>query len=91
MKQYQLDIPRPIRREIERLPGQYRQRIKQLLTDLTYNPRPRSAKKMRNFVDRYRIRVEQYRVVYRVEDDILLIEVLKVGKKEGAEFYEDLD
>lgn len=91
MKLYQLEIPKPIRRQIEGLPSHYRKQIKGLIADLTKNPRPINAKELRNSHDRYRIRLAQYRIVYRVQDDILLVEMLKVGKKEGPEFYEDLD
>lgn len=91
MKLYQLEIPKPVRRQIESLPSQYRQRIKVLIAGLATNPRPPNAKELRNTNDRYRIRLDQYRIVYRVEDDLLLVEMLKVGKKESPEFYADLD
>lgn len=91
MKPYQLEIKGRVFRQIAALPGNYRQRVKRLIATLATNPRPSNAKELRNLKDRYRIRIDQYRVVYRVEDDLLVIEVLKVGKKEGPEFYEDIE
>lgn len=91
MKQYQLKIKGAVLRQIAALPGNYRQRVQHLLATLVSNPRPANAKELRNAKDRYRIRLDQYRVVYAIEDEYLVIEVLKVGKKVGPEFYEDLD
>lgn len=91
MKPYQLKVKGAVLRQIHMLPGNYRKRVQQLLATLVTNPRPAAAKELRNAKDRYRIRLDQYRIVYAIEDDILLIEVLKVGKKEGPEFYVDLD
>ncbi len=91
MKLYQLKIKGAVLRQINMLPGNYRKRVQQLLAALVTNPRPVAAKELRNAKDRYRIRLDQYRIVYGIEDDILVVEVLKVGKKEGPEFYDDLD
>ena len=81
MKQYQLSIKGIALRQINALAGNYRQRIRRLIAQLSQNPRPTNAKELRNFEGRYRVRVDNYCIVYRVKDDILLIEVLKVGEK----------
>lgn len=91
MKKYQLSIPTTVRKQINNLPGHYRHRIQQVIAQLTITPRPTQAKLLRDSQNRYRIRLDDYRIVYRIEDDILLIEVLKVGQKEGADFYDDVD
>lgn len=91
MKLYQLNIKRSVLRQIALLPGNYRQRVQNLVATLAINPRPINAKRLRSVEERYRIRLDDYRIVYRIEDEYLLIEVLKVGKKEGPAFYADLD
>jgi mRNA interferase RelE/StbE len=83
---YRLEIPKAVQRQINTLPGNYRQWIRRLIEGLTTNPRPRNAEPLRGAHGRYRITLD----TYRVEDDILLIEVLKVGAKHGPEFYEDI-
>lgn len=90
MKKYRLDIKTTVLRQIELLPGRYRQRIRRIIAELVMNPRPQHAQPLRTFPDRYRIRVDDYRIVYRVEDDLLMIEVVKVGRKSGPEFYTDV-
>ncbi|MEZ4866104.1 MAG: type II toxin-antitoxin system RelE/ParE family toxin [Caldilineaceae bacterium] len=91
MIKYQLNIPTRVRKQINNLPGRYRQRIQRLIAGLAIEPRPPHAKLLRSTRNRYRIRIDDYRIIYRLEDDILLVEVLKVGQKSGSEFYDDID
>jgi mRNA interferase RelE/StbE len=90
MNRYQLEIPVQVRRQVERLSGHYRQRIKEIMQGLRNNPRPDNAKLLREKEQIYRIALDQIRIVYSVEDEILVIEVVKVGRKRGPEFYQDV-
>lgn len=90
MSLYQLEIPKPVQKQIDALPGRYRQRVKRIIWDLRHTPRPPTAEPLRAFVDRYRIRVDDYRIVYHLHDDVLVIEVVKVGRKHGPEFYDSM-
>lgn len=90
MSAYQLEIPKAVRQQVDNLPGVYRQRFRRLIQSLTSNPRPAGAKLLRTGENRYRIRVDDYRLVYRIFDDELIVEVLKAGHKAGPEFYEDV-
>ena len=90
MPQYQLSIPKPIRRAIDRLPGHYRQRVWGTIAALANDPRPFNAKPLREHEEIYCIRLDTIRIVYSIEDASLLIEVVKVVRKHGPEFYEGL-
>lgn len=90
MSLYQLKIPKPVRRQIEKLPGRYRQQVLRIIGALASNPRPAGAKPLREQEGLYRLALDQYRIVYSIEDDILVIEVIKVGRKQGPEFYEEI-
>lgn len=65
-------------------------RVKKELARLTLNPRPDHAIELRSHPNYYRIRLDTYRIVYRVEDELILVIVLKVGRKQGPEFYSDI-
>ena len=88
---YQLNIKKSVLRQIDALPGNYRQRVRGLIANLANNPRPQNAKLLRKKRAIYRIALDYYRIVYRIEDDILVVEMLKVGLKRGPEFYQDVD
>ncbi|WP_414625276.1 type II toxin-antitoxin system RelE family toxin [Calothrix sp. CCY 0018] len=49
-------------------------------------PRPNEVKKLQDD-DLYRIRVGDYRIVYQIDDDIVLVSVVKV--KHRREVYRD--
>jgi len=90
MKKYRLEIKTDVLRQIDALPGRYRQRVRRTIAELTMNPRPHLAQPLRTFPDRYRIRLDDYRIVYRIEDDLLIVEIVKVGRKHGPAFYDDI-
>jgi mRNA interferase RelE/StbE len=52
--------------------------------DLVNNPRPDGCKKLVGLDNIYRIRVGLYRIVYRIEDEILYIEVIKIGHRKDV-------
>jgi mRNA interferase RelE/StbE len=68
-----------------------RQRVKREIAKLAFNPRPSYAELLRgNLQGRYKIKLDQYRIVYRIDEDVAVVEVLKAGKKHDA-FYDDIN
>jgi mRNA interferase RelE/StbE len=57
-----------------------RDRIIDALERLKNNPRPSGCKKLKSR-DAYRIRVGDYRVVYEIRDDVLVILVVRVAHR----------
>jgi mRNA interferase RelE/StbE len=78
---YQIQFSKSAEKEIEKLSANIVEKIIAAIQTLTHNPRPNGYKKLRGFRDLYRIRVGDYRIIYRIEDNILIIEVLKVGHR----------
>lgn len=76
--------------EIERLPGHVRQRIRRLVDVLASDPRPARAKELRGRPGRYRIPLEDWRVIYDVDDRDSVVLILTVRRKRGPETYADL-
>lgn len=58
----------------------YYSNIKKAIYNLADNPRPVGYKKLKGR-DGYRIRVADYRILYDIFDDILLIEVISLGHR----------
>ena len=89
---YRLRIDRGVVRELGRLPGSVRQRLLRQIDSLLDNPRPEAAKPLRPpHADKWQISLDSWRIVYRIDDLVVAIEVLKVGKKHGPEFYDGLE
>ncbi len=58
-----------------------RKRIARRIEALATEPRPSGVKKLEGEKDLYRIREGDFRIIYRIEDRILLILVLGIGNR----------
>ena len=61
-----------------------RQRIVRAILSLAQDPRPSGCRKLSGR-DKYRLRSGQYRIVYAVQDAILVVTIMKVGH--GRDVY----
>ena len=78
MAKYRLLIKPSAVKEIEAIPFKKdRQRILERIAKLADNPRPFGCEKLSG-QDKYRVRQGRYRIVYGVEDEILLVYMVKV-------------
>ena len=84
MEKYRVSIKRSAVKEIEAIPQKKeRQRIIRRIGQLASNPRPPGSSKLSGH-DRYRIRHGAYRIVYGIEDDELVVIVVKVGHRKDV-------
>jgi len=67
-------------REFDKLPDATRRRLTRIIDDLAEEPRPQGVVKLAS-VDAYRIRVGDYRIVYAVRDERLVVLIVKVGHR----------
>ena len=67
-------------KELEALPVKDRRRLVTRLQELTANPHPPGSEKLSG-QELYRIRQGNYRVLYSVHDQELIILVIKVGHR----------
>jgi mRNA interferase RelE/StbE len=65
---------------LEKINEPYYTNIKQAIYSLSQNPRPLGFMKMKGR-NGYRIRVNDYRILYEIVDDILLVEVIDLGHR----------
>ncbi|MGB7951125.1 MAG: type II toxin-antitoxin system RelE/ParE family toxin [Candidatus Binatia bacterium] len=61
-----------------------RQRIVLRIQSLGENPRPSGCEKLSVHLDRYRVREGNYRIVYSIDDEKLLLDVVKVGHRKDV-------
>lgn len=75
--------------EWQKLDGSVREPLKRKLAERLVQPRVPSAA-LKGMVDCYKIKLKTvgYRLVYRVEDDVLFVTVVAVGKRERSRVYE---
>jgi mRNA interferase RelE/StbE len=68
-------------KELESVPRKDRVRLARKIQSLASEPRPAGCEKLSG-LERYRIRQGNYRIVYEIQDDRLVVIVVKVGHRE---------
>jgi mRNA interferase RelE/StbE len=72
-------------KELQEVPGKKdRQRLVERIRALAENPRPMGAEKLSGTRDKYRIRQGHYRILYEIEDDVLVVYVVRVAHRKDA-------
>jgi mRNA interferase RelE/StbE len=56
-------------------------RLVTAMRDLAGHPRPPGCEKLVGAEDLYRIRVGDYRIIYQIRDELLLVLVVKIGHR----------
>jgi mRNA interferase RelE/StbE len=77
---YRVVVTPPADRAIAKLDASMRRRVADRLAALANNPRPRGSVKLSGR-EEYRIRVGDYRIIYSIVDDRLLVLVIDVGHR----------
>ena len=78
---YKIVLTPAARRNLDSLPRTVLRRMDAKILGLGQNPRPQDAKKLRDRDGLLRVRVGDYRILYRVEDDRLVVLVVRIGHR----------
>lgn len=82
--QYQVIIHRKAEKILKRLDGDLRERVRTAIRELADEPRPMGVKKLAGYENLFRIRVGDWRIIYAVENDTLIVLVLEISTRGGA-------
>lgn len=81
MARYEVLIKPSARKELEAVGlKRDRQRLVEAILALAEDPRPAGCRKLSGR-DKYRIRCGNYRVVYSIQDVVLVVTIMKVGHR----------
>ncbi|MBH0180469.1 MAG: type II toxin-antitoxin system RelE/ParE family toxin [Nitrospira sp.] len=78
---YSILLAPPAERQLKALAEATQKRIVTRLKTLQRNPRPQGVKKLTGEDDLYRIREGNYRIIYTIRDNELVILVVKIGDR----------
>jgi mRNA interferase RelE/StbE len=82
---YRLELRPAAIRALRNLNPQIRRRVQGAIALLAQDPRPPSARALKGRAG-LRVRVDDYRIIYTVEDDVLLVVVVTLGHR--RDFYD---
>ena len=80
MANYKLAFKKSVPKDLRPIPNKDVVRILQCMEGLQENPRPVGSEKLSG-QERYRIRQGVYRIIYEVEEELLVVTVVKVGHR----------
>ena len=80
MKTCKVRLERKAQKKLAKVPEPYYSNIKNAVLDLGKNPRPPGFIKLKGR-DAFRIRVANYRIIYEIQDTILLVDVVDMGHR----------
>lgn len=84
MPSYRIEFTNPARKELAKLsrsiqPRQLR-RIRDTIEALAADPRPPEAESVET-TDYLRVRTDDYRIVYQVEEEVLTVLIIRIGHR----------
>jgi len=77
---YEVRLRTSVAKDLDPIPKRDVRRIIAAIASLSENPRPPQSRKL-SASEKYRLRCGAYRVLYEIEDAILVVCVVKVGHR----------
>ena len=81
---YAVEVAPAASRELRKLPGPVRDALLLRLRALRDDPRPEDAKKLSSPQNLWRIRVDEYRLLYQIRDEALLVLAVRAGHRKDV-------
>ena len=80
MGKYKIYVKPTAVKELQKIPKRDVSWIIDKIRSLSSNPRPPGCEKL-SADEKYRIRQGRYRIVYSIEDDMLIVTIVKIGHR----------
>jgi mRNA interferase RelE/StbE len=81
---YRVELRPAALRDLKSLPREVLDRVSEKIDSLPENPRPPGVEKLSGSEDSCRVRVGDYRILYRIVDEALLVLVVAVRHRKEA-------
>ena len=83
MTDYRIELRPAAARALRKLDPQVRKRVQGAIALLAHDPRPPAARALRDRPG-FRVRVGDYRIIYSVQDDVLLVVVITLRNRSSV-------
>jgi len=84
MPSYRLTFVRSARKELEALDATIIRRVFPRIEALVRQPRPHGCRKLQGESNLWRIRVSDYRIVYAIDDEQQIVDIVAVRHRSAA-------
>lgn len=83
MEKYKIEFKKTAAKELNSLPNREIKKIVVAINLLVENPRPTISKKLSGS-ERYRLRIGDYRILYEIENQVLIIYIVKIAHRKDV-------
>jgi mRNA interferase RelE/StbE len=83
MASYEIRFHKSVAKDLKPIPKRDVQRIMKAIDSLARDPRPLQSKKLSG-AEKYRLRCGVYRVLYEIEDQVLVVCIVKIAHRKDA-------
>ncbi|NQV19566.1 MAG: type II toxin-antitoxin system RelE/ParE family toxin [Armatimonadetes bacterium] len=83
MAKYELKFATSVKKELRKIPNDDVLKILKLINSLLDDPYPANVKKL-SHQNKFRIRYRNYRILYKIENDELIIYLLKISHRKDV-------
>ena len=83
MARYSIVVRKSVSKDLDRIPKRDAQRIIKAIRSLATDPRPPQSRKLSGD-EKYRLRCGVYRILYEIQDDQLIICVVRVRHRKDV-------
>jgi mRNA interferase RelE/StbE len=84
MALYKIEWKRSALKELRQLPQSAVLKALSIVKELTTDPYPKSSRKLSGTDHTYRIRFGDYRLIYNLMEQVLTIEVIRIGHRKNV-------
>lgn len=81
---YNVLLSKSAQKQLRKLPANIADLIEQRLLGLEENPRPPGCKKLVGEENAWRIRIGDYRVLYEIQDQVLIVHVVDIDHRKDV-------
>jgi mRNA interferase RelE/StbE len=80
-RRYRVDLTTRAARDLANLPRPVQQKVVDTIDRLATVPRPPGSKKLKGEDGFHRVRVGDYRIIYSIDDKVVLVLVVRIGNR----------
>ncbi len=81
MASFRIEYAKGVDKDFRKIPIKTAARIATAIDKLGIDPHPAGSVKLVGFDSEYRIRVGDYRVIYQINDSVLVVLVIEIGHR----------
>lgn len=78
---YRIEVKKSAAKALKKIPKADRKRIVDKIDNLAISPPNPDTTKMKGSNPFHKVRVGDYRIIYEIQDDVLLILIVKIGHR----------